>query len=563
MDEKAAADEPAAAEVPAVAVAPEAAADEPAPGAPAVPVDEEAGADEGGAAPTVDEAAADEPAAVQAPTVPVDEEGAAAEGAAPAVDEEAAADKPATEALAVPVAAGAAADEPAPEAPAVPVDEEGPAPGEPPAQAPAAAVEEEGPAEGGVLPVEAEAVGTAAEAEATAAEGALALAHGPALDPQHKERRRLLFGLGGLVLLLILVGAIFGWYLWRPGPLPELLPLPVDVNYRPHYLFSMYGIEKPAGVAVSPDGERIYVTEAGGQREVKILDRDGNLLGSLAPPHTAPAQRAPVYVAVDPGGRVFVSDRLQRTVFMYGPDGTLLDAMLGPDLTLTEYLAERVEDVQPGGVLAYNRFDGTVVYQEAGEGEQVMPAPDAAGWAPLGVRVDGQGTMLLTNVAEGQHVVQQFPGDPMPAATWQEFDPPGLVLGTQGQGSEQLLFPNSAVADSQGRIYVTDGNNGRISVWDGLGTFLFTFGRGVGEGALSLPRGAAMDRRDRLHVVDAVQQGVKVYDVSGEEPRFLFAFGDWGTEDGQFNYPGDIALDSTGRLYIADRENDRIQVWSY
>jgi sugar lactone lactonase YvrE len=63
--------------------------------------------------------------------------------------------------------------------------------------------------------------------------------------------------------------------------------------------------------------------------------------------------------------------------------------------------------------------------------------------------------------------------------------------------------------------------------------------------------------------VDAVEQKVKVYDVSGSEPEFLFAFGTWGIEDGQFNFPNDIALDDTGRLYIADRENNRIQVWSY
>ena len=96
-----------------------------------------------------------------------------------------------------------------------------------------------------------------------------------------------------------------------------------------------------------------------------------------------------------------------------------------------------------------------------------------------------------------------------------------------------------------------------------MGDYLYSFGLGVGDSALSLPRGIAMDERDRLHVVDTVEQCVKVYDVSDLEPSFLYAFGDWGTEDGQFNYPGDIALDSTGRVYVADRENDRIQVWSY
>ena len=143
------------------------------------------------------------------------------------------------------------------------------------------------------------------------------------------------------------------------------------------------------------------------------------------------------------------------------------------------------------------------------------------------------------------------------------LDPPGSAFGAYGQGDGQFLFPNAAVTDSQGRMHVTDSNNGRISVWSERGEYLYSFGQGAGDGALSLPRGAAIDRRDRLHVVDTVEQNVKVYDVSGLEPRFLFAFGEWGDGDGRFNYPNDIALDATGRLYVADRENNLIQVWSY
>ncbi len=381
-------------------------------------------------------------------------------------------------------------------------------------------------------------------------------------DPERRKRRRLAIGLSVSVVLLVAVGALFAWYLLRPGPLPDLLPDALALNYRPHYLFSFYGVEQPSGVAVSPDGERIYVTETGGERQLKIFDRQGSLLDSFAPPYTGPAERVPVYVAVDPAGRVFVTDRMQRAVFVYDRAGTLLDAILGPDLTLSEYLSKHLGGL-PDSVLAYNLFEGAVYIQREGEAAQLLAVPNPAGWAPLGVRIDGQGTLLLTNVAEGHHTVHKYPAELISAGTWQEFAPPAIVFGVQGQGSEELLFPNSAVADSQGRIYVTDGNNGRISVWDSMGGFLFTFGRGVGDGALSLPRGAAMDRRDRLHVADAVQQAVKVYDVSGLEPKFLYAFGDWGEEEGQFNFPSDIALDGTGRLYVADRENNRIQVWSY
>ena len=407
--------------------------------------------------------------------------------------------------------------------------------------------------------------GEAAEALPAAAIGGVVGVVGgdAALELQRKKRRRLIFGVAALSVLVIAAIALFIRYLLQPGPLPDLLPLPGSINYRPHYLFSIYGVEEPMGVAVSPDDERIYVTETGGQREVKVFDRDGGLLSVFSPPYTEPTERAPVYIAVGPTGRVFVTDRLQRAVFVYDPDGELLDAILGPDLTLGEYAFKHVTDPRPGSTLAYNLFAGAVWVETPDGREQVLHAPDPAAWAPLGVRVSEQGTVLLTDVAEGQHKVREFPFDLILAGTWHEFDPPELTYGTQGHEEGELMFPNSAVTDSTARLYVSDGNNGRISVWDVMGDYLYSFGLGVGDSALSLPRGIAMDERDRLHVVDTVEQCVKVYDVSDLEPSFLYAFGDWGTEDGQFNYPGDIALDSTGRVYVADRENDRIQVWSY
>ncbi|MEW5941325.1 MAG: hypothetical protein AB1750_16800 [Chloroflexota bacterium] len=39
--------------------------------------------------------------------------------------------------------------------------------------------------------------------------------------------------------------------------------------------------------------------------------------------------------------------------------------------------------------------------------------------------------------------------------------------------------------------------------------------------------------------------------------------GGFGISEGTFNYPIDVYIDETGRLYIADRDNNRIQVWSY
>jgi DNA-binding beta-propeller fold protein YncE len=382
-------------------------------------------------------------------------------------------------------------------------------------------------------------------------------------EQEEKKRRRLLTTLLALLFLLIVAGTTFWRYLRQPTPLPELLPVPVRLNYAPHYLFSIHGVEKPVGVALSPQADRIYVTETGGERLVKAFGRDGVSLGSFAPPRTGPAERSPVYVAVDDRGWVFITDRLQQAVFVYDGAGSYLDTILGPDLSLSEYVAAHVTDLDPGAALAYDSFESAVYYREPSGSEQTLPPPDPADWAPLGIRVDSGGNLLLTDVLGDHHAVRQISDGVLSAASLQEFDPPEVAFGSCGSDDGQFWFPNAAVVDSLDRIYVTDGNNGRISDWDRLGKFLFCFGQGAGEAALGLPRGAAIDTRDRLHVVDTVGQNVKVYDVSGSGARFLFAFGEWGTGDGEFNFPNDIALDATGRLYVADRENDGIQVWSY
>ena len=48
------------------------------------------------------------------------------------------------------------------------------------------------------------------------------------------------------------------------------------------------------------------------------------------------------------------------------------------------------------------------------------------------------------------------------------------------------------------------------------------------------------------------------YDAEGE---FLMEWGEEGTLLGQFNEPHALAMDSRGRLFVADRMNQRIQVF--
>jgi len=84
---------------------------------------------------------------------------------------------------------------------------------------------------------------------------------------------------------------------------------------------SIYGATAPLGVAIDPDRQRIYVTESAGERLVRVFDMSGKPVAALSPPDTTASTRAPVYVAVGPGGNVFVSDRLRNRIDVYSPSG--------------------------------------------------------------------------------------------------------------------------------------------------------------------------------------------------------------------------------------------------
>jgi DNA-binding beta-propeller fold protein YncE len=378
------------------------------------------------------------------------------------------------------------------------------------------------------------------------------------------RRRWQMLSLTLLLVAFLLVSGLFYRYLKSPAPLAELIAPNASLKYAPHYLFSIYGTDKPLGVAISTEGDRIYVSEMGGSRLVKMFDRNGNPQGSIELPHTSAGERAPVYMATDHSGRVYVSDRMQHSVFIFNKDGQYQNTMLGPETTLSEYVSDHTQGQLTGEKFSFNLFKNLVFYQSGLGAEESLELPYVPEWAPLGIRIGSNGQIYLTDVAKSQNsVLIVSPVGDLESSSSSSFDPMTSVFGTSGQGDGEFLYPNGAMPDSQGRIFVSDGNNARISVWDSQGNFLFNFGRGVGDGALSLPRGIFIDQKDRLFVVDSVGQNIKTYDVSGSEPEFLYAFGDFGMGDGMFNYPNDIAVDQSGRLYIVDRENNRIQVWTY
>ena len=62
---------------------------------------------------------------------------------------------------------------------------------------------------------------------------------------------------------------------------------------------------------------------------------------------------------------------------------------------------------------------------------------------------------------------------------------------------------------------------------------------------------------NRVYVCDTWNHRIYYYDLT-----FLDSFGSKGSEAGQFNDPKGISVDRKGNILVADKVNDRIQIFN-
>jgi DNA-binding beta-propeller fold protein YncE len=135
-----------------------------------------------------------------------------------------------------------------------------------------------------------------------------------------------------------------------------------------------------------------------------------------------------------------------------------------------------------------------------------------------------------------------------------------FLFGGKGDADGQMNNPESSKFNSEGKLYVADLKNDRVQVFDAEGKFLFKFGTsGSGEGQLKAPAGIGFDKHDNVYVSEIGNDRISVFDKDG---NFLTTWGSSGSADGQFgNLHGLIVDAETGWVYVADTANDRIQVF--
>ena len=254
----------------------------------------------------------------------------------------------------------------------------------------------------------------------------------------------------------------------------------------------------------------------------------------------------PAGVAVDSGGRVYISDESLHRVTVFDPDGQFLS-----------------------------------MWGERGAG------PGEFDW-PSGMAFDGEDNLYVADAQNNR--VQKLTKDGRPI----------LSFGSAGEEHGQFNVPWGVAVDPRGDVYVADWGNDRIQRFSADGGFMAGYGTtGSGDGEFRRPSGVAVDEEGYIYVADWGNERVQVLDPDGEfvmKLRGEATLSTWAEEfmasnveeadaragsdlepqlesfldnphkesshvEKYFWAPVSVKLDGESRLYVTDSNRHRVQIY--
>ena len=335
---------------------------------------------------------------------------------------------------------------------------------------------------------------------------------------------------------------------------------------------------------VSPDG--IISTVAGNGTERFSGDGGAATSASLVRPQA---------VAVDAAGNLFIADTFNHRIRQVSPDGIIstvagngrggfsgdggpatnaslvfpeglaLDA--AGNLFIADAFNDRIRQVSPDGIIS--TVAGNGIRGFSGDGG---PATNAS-LDPDGLAVDAAGNLFIADAFN--HRIRQV-------------SPDGVISTVAGDGTERfsgdggpatdasISFPHDLALDAAGNLFIADSSNHRIRRVSPDGIISTVAGNGFGgfsgdggpatNASLRFPGGVALDAAGNLFIADRGNDRIRrvspddiISTVAGDGIHGFSGDGGPAT-NAALASPGSVAVDAAGNLFIADVRNSRIRV---
>jgi len=178
--------------------------------------------------------------------------------------------------------------------------------------------------------------------------------------------------------------------------------------------------------------------------------------------------------------------------------------------------------------------------------------PEVTKWgSATGVDVDAQ---------DNVYVLHRNPAMPVMV-----FDRNGKYLRSWGKG--MFKTTHFLRVDRFGKVWVTDRGHMQAFQFSPEGKLLMTIGKqdvtgdNFSHDSFNGMADLAVAKNGDIFIADGEGPNTRVAKFASNG-RFLKWWGGKGTGAGQFDVPHSIAIDSRGRVYVADRSNNRIQIFN-
>ena len=301
----------------------------------------------------------------------------------------------------------------------------------------------------------------------------------------------------------------------------------------------------------------------------------------------------PVEVTLDAAGDLYISElRRVRSVtaatgmvntvagtgtFGFSGDGgsALMAALNTPtglalnngSLYISDTNNQRVRQVAASGSISTVAGNGTPGYLgDSG------PAASASLSSPTGLAFDPAGNLYIAD-SKNNNVRSVNPSEVITTFAG---------IGTCGFGAEgdpaaltPLCGPQSAVVDLAGNTYIADTQNNRVIMVDSAGNIQIVAGNGTAGdagagnsawGELYEPQGVALDSAGNLYIADTQNHRIRMLAPGGAISTIAGTgnagfSGDGGAATAaELNAPSQVAVDTSGNVYIADTQNHRVRL---